>query len=342
MYEICLTNEIPAMGDVESIVQKPFVDMGKVVIAEEIRALQSLASRLDNSFIKACDLLYTCPGRIVVMGVGKSGHIARKIAATFASTGSPSFFVHPTEASHGDLGMITANDVVVAISNSGQTQELLQLLPALKRLAVPLIAMTGNSRSLLAQHASVVLDIHVDKEACPLELAPTSSTTVTLVLGDALAIALLQARGFTKEDFAKSHPGGKLGKQLLIHIRDVMRVGDKIPKVSPKTSIRDVLIEMSRINLGVTAVVDPNNGQLLGIFSDGDLRRMLDKGLSVQDTLVESVMSRGGITVLPQQLAAEALKIMESRHIHALIVVDEERRVVGAFNIHDLFYHGVM
>ena len=330
------------MTEAETTLAKGFVSMGKAVIEEEIRAIQALLPRMDEGFVKACDLLYTCKGRIVVMGVGKSGHIARKIAATFASTGSPSFFVHPTEAGHGDLGMITSHDVVVAISHSGQTQELLQLLPALKRLGIPLIAMTGNHRSLLAQHASVVLDIHVEREACPLELAPTSSTTVTLVLGDALAIALLQARGFTKEDFAKSHPGGKLGKQLLVHIRDVMRSGDKMPFVYPGTSVRDVLIEMSRVNLGVTAVIDKQSKRLLGIFSDGDLRRMLDKGLSVQDTLVESVMSEGGITVSPNQLAAEALSLMETRHIHALMVVDEHRCLVGAFNIHDLFYHGVM
>ena len=317
------------------------VRLAKAVIEEEIEAIQCLLTRLDTSFIKACQLFLHTKGRVIVMGIGKSGHIGRKIAATFASTGTPSFFIHPTEASHGDLGMITKDDIILAISNSGQTQELISLLPVIKRLNIPLVAMTGKLSSPLAQYATVVLDISITKEACPLGLAPTSSTTVTLVLGDALAVALLEARGFTKEDFAQSHPGGKLGKHLLVRIQDVMRTGVAIPKVTSDITVREALLEMSRVNLGLVAIVDTNN-HLLGVFSDGDLRRTLDKSLPVQTTLVSEVMSTNGITVQPSQLAAEALALMDTHRIHALLVVDTEHQLVGAFNIHDLFYHGVM
>lgn len=320
--------------------QQRLIQMAKAVIEEEIMAVQNLLTRLDHRFIKACQLLLQTKGRVVVMGVGKSGHIGRKIAATFASTGTPAFFVHPTEASHGDLGMITKDDTILAISNSGQTQELISLLPVIKRLNIPLIAMTGKESSALAQHASVVLDISITKEACPLGLAPTSSTTVTLVLGDALAVALLESRGFTKEDFAQSHPGGKLGKHLLIRVQDIMRSGKAIPKISPNTTVREALLEMSRVNLGLVAVVEDNT--LLGVFSDGDLRRLLDKNMPVQTTLVSEVMTTNGITVQATQLAAAALTLMETHRIHALLVTDINHQLVGAFNIHDLFYHGVM
>lgn len=317
------------------------IQSAKNLITEEIEAIQGLLTRLDDAFIQACQIFLHTKGRVIVMGVGKSGHIGRKIAATFASTGTPAFFIHPTEASHGDLGMIAKEDVLLAISNSGETQELIALLPVIKRLNIPLVAMTGKRSSPLAEHASVVLDISISKEACPLGLAPTSSTTVTLVLGDALAVALLEARGFTKEDFAKSHPGGKLGKHLLVRVQDVMRTGIAIPTVAPSTTIREALLEMSRVNLGLVAIIDASN-HLLGVFSDGDLRRTLDKNISVQTTLVAEVMSCNGITVHPNQLAAEALALMDAHHIHALLVLDLEHRLVGAFNIHDLFYHGVM
>ncbi len=317
------------------------IPLGRAVIAAELEAIESLLNNLDERFEQACALLLACTGRVVVMGVGKSGHIGRKIAATLASTGTPAFFVHPTEASHGDLGMITRQDVVIAISNSGQTQELLELLPVLKRLNVPLIALTGDPHSRLAQYATLTLDISVDKEACPLGLAPTSSTTVTLVLGDALAIALLKTRGFTEEDFAHSHPGGKLGKKLLVRIQDVMRTGERIPRVTPQTTIREALVEMSRANLGLTAVMSSDH-QLLGVFTDGDLRRALDKEYPVQSTPVGETMTLNPITVTPQQLATEALQLMESHRINALLVLNAEAQVVGAFNIHDLFYHGVM
>jgi arabinose-5-phosphate isomerase len=330
------------MSDTLEITHKEhrLVQLAQAVIQEEIEAIQALMARLDASFIKACQLFLHTKGRVIVMGIGKSGHIGRKIAATFASTGTPAFFIHPTEASHGDLGMITKEDIILAISNSGQTQELITLLPVIKRLNIPLVAMTGKASSPLAQYANVVLDISVSKEACPLGLAPTSSTTVTLVLGDALAVALLEARGFTKENFAQSHPGGKLGKHLLVRIQDVMRTGTTIPKIFPETTVRDALLE-SRVNLGLVAIVDTHN-HLLGVFSDGDLRRTLDKNLPVQTTLVSAVMSTNCITVQPSQLAAEALTLMDTYRIHALLVVDAQDQLVGAFNIHDLFYHGVM
>ncbi len=320
---------------------RTFLQTGKAVIEEEIRAIQALSARIAHPFSEVCELLLRCQGRVVVMGVGKSGHIGHKISATLASTGTPSFFVHPTEASHGDLGMITSEDVIIAISHSGQTQEILQLLPVLKRQNIPIVAMTGHLQSTLAEQATFTLDISVAKEACPLGLAPTNSTTVTLVLGDALAIALLEARGFTREDFAASHPGGMLGKRLLVRVEDVMQTGDRIPKVPPTAYIRQTLSEISRTQLGICAVVDAQN-YLLGVFSDGDLRRALDKELNVHTTPVSEVMTVGGITMKANQLAAEALHWMDHKHIHAMMVINDHHQVVGAFNIHNLLARGVL
>jgi len=305
------------------------------VIETEARAIEALHARIDEGFFRACELMLACKGRVVVSGMGKSGHVARKIAATLASTGTPAFFVHSGEASHGDLGMITADDVVLALSNSGETEEILAILPIIKRLNVPLIALTGRENSSLARNANAHLDVSVSEEACPLGLAPTASTTAALVMGDALAIALLEARGFTAEDFARSHPAGALGRQLLLHIADLMHVGAQIPKVSPETVLADALMEMSRKGLGMTAVVDAND-LLLGVFTDGDLRRTLDDGIDLRHTRVDQVMTRNGKTILPDRLAVEAAKVMEDFKIHSLLVVSADGRVVGALNIHDL------
>lgn len=315
--------------------------MGRAVIDIENRALAALAERVDDGFVHACGIMLKCEGRIVVLGMGKSGHIGSKIAATLASTGSPSFFVHPGEASHGDLGMITAKDVVLAISYSGTTNEILILLPLLKRLGVPLIAMTGRPESTLAKAADVHIDVGVAQEACPLGLAPTASTTATLAMGDALAVALLEERGFTEADFALSHPGGTLGRRLLLHIADIMHTGDAIPAVTPDTPLRDALLEMTRKRLGMTAIVD--GGQhLLGIFTDGDLRRTLDHDVDVRTTPISQVMTRNGHTARADMLAAEAVRLMETHKINALAVVDAENRVVGALNMHDLLRAGVV
>jgi arabinose-5-phosphate isomerase len=305
------------------------------VIDTEARAIAALAPRIDESFLRACELMFECRGRVVVSGMGKSGHVARKLAATLASTGTPAFFMHSGEASHGDLGMITRDDVVLALSNSGETEELLTILPLIKRLNVPLIALTGRANSSLARDATVHLDVSVSEEACPLGLAPTASTTAALVMGDALAIALLEARGFTAEDFARSHPAGALGRQLLLHIRDVMHIGAQVPKVGPETALADALIEMSQKGLGMTAVVDVND-QLLGVFTDGDLRRALDDGISLKDIRVDAVMTRNGKTIGPDQLAVEAARLMEDFKIHSLLVVSESGQLLGALNIHDL------
>jgi arabinose-5-phosphate isomerase len=315
--------------------------MGRAVIETENRALAALVERVDAAFVDACRILFACQGRIVVLGMGKSGHIGGKIAATLASTGSPAFFVHPGEASHGDLGMITAKDVVLAISYSGTTDEILILLPLLKRLGVPLIAMTGRPESALAQAADVHINVGVAEEACPLGLAPTASTTATLAMGDALAVALLEERGFTEEDFALSHPGGALGRRLLLHIADIMHTGDAIPAVAPSTPLRDALLEMTRKRLGMTAVVDTER-RLLGIFTDGDLRRTLDQGVDVRKTPIADVMTPGGHTAQAGMLAAEAVRLMETHKISALAVVDAEQRVVGALNMHDLLRAGVV
>ncbi len=308
----------------------------RTVIATEAAAIRALEPRVNGDFVQACRLILGCQGRLVVSGMGKSGHIGRKIAATLASTGTPAFFVHPGEASHGDLGMILPQDVVLALSNSGETDELLFILPVIKRQGIPLIAITGNPRSSLAGQADVHLDASVSSEACPLGLAPTASTTAALVIGDALAIALLEARGFTADDFARSHPAGSLGRRLLLHISDVMHGGDEVPRVGPEASLTQALMEMTRKHLGMTAVVDEQD-RLLGVFTDGDLRRALDDdGVDLRGASVASLMSRTPKTITADKLAVEAAQLMEKHQIHALIVVDHERHVVGALNIHDL------
>lgn len=309
---------------------------GRRVIGEEAAALSALADRLDGTFASACERILACRGRIVCTGMGKSGHIARKIAATLASTGTPAFFMHPGEASHGDLGMVTEHDVVLALSYSGESDEILMIAPALKRLGVPLIAMTGRSGSSMARLADVHLDISVPSEACPHNLAPTTSTTASLALGDALAVAVLEARGFTPEDFARSHPAGALGRRLLLTIRDVMHAGDDVPRVGADASIAEALVVMSRGKLGMTAVIDAS-GLLVGVFTDGDLRRALDDAaLDVRRDPVSKVMGRSPKTIAPDELASAAVHAMESHKVNALVVVDAERRVVGALNFIDL------
>lgn len=315
--------------------------LARAVIETEAEAVAGLAARIDASFARACRHMLECEGRVVVLGMGKSGHIGSKIAATLASTGTPAFFVHPGEASHGDLGMITPKDAVLAISNSGETGEILTILPLIKRLGVPLIAMTGNPASTLARAATVHIDVSVPQEACPLGLAPTASTTATLAMGDALAIALLEARGFTAEDFARTHPGGRLGRRLLLLIRDIMHTGEAVPQVRAGTLLRDALVEMTRKGLGMTAVVDGEE-RVLGIYTDGDLRRTLDRGVDVHTTPIEAVMTRNCKTVGPELLAAEALQIMEAHKINALLVVEDGDRLVGALNMHDLLRAGVL
>lgn len=315
--------------------------LGQAVIRTEADALLRLIQRMDDNFPRACRFMLDCKGRIVVIGMGKSGHIANKIAATLASTGSPAFFVHPGEASHGDLGMITSGDVVLALSNSGETGEIITILPIIKRLGVPLISMTGNPKSTLSREADVNIDVTVDKEACPLGLAPTASTTAALAMGDALAVALLEARGFTELDFARSHPGGSLGRKLLLRVAEVMHEGEKTPKVGADASIRDALMEMTAKGLGMTAIVDADD-LIIGIFTDGDLRRTLDMDIDLQHSAVTQVMTRGGIGIRPDKLAAEALKLMEDNKISGLLVVDEANRLIGALNMHDLLRAGVV
>ena len=307
----------------------------------EAAALQALRERLDGAFARACRLCLQCTGRIVVSGMGKSGHIAHKIAATLASTGSPAFFLHPGEASHGDLGMLTRADLVLALSNSGETAELLALLPHIKRLAVPLIALTGNPLSTLAQTADVHLDVAVPQEACPHNLTPTASTTAALVMGDALAVALLEARGFSAEDFARSHPGGSLGRRLLLRVEDIMRRGESLPRVSLDTPLSDALLEMTRTGLGLTAVVDAQQ-RVLGVFSDGDLRRALDRRIDLHKTPMREVMTAGGRRIAAHELAAAAAALMEAHRVNALLVTDPEQRLIGALNIHDLMRAGVV
>ncbi len=306
------------------------------VIATEAAAIASLEPRVDGAFGQACRCILDCHGRVVVSGMGKSGHIARKVAATLASTGTPAFFVHPGEASHGDLGMIQPQDIVLALSNSGETDELLLILPVIKRQGIPLIAMTGNPASSLARQADVHLDVSVPAEACPLGLAPTASTTAALVMGDALAIALLEARGFTSDDFARSHPAGSLGRRLLLHIGDIMHTGAGIPAVPVDASMSDALLEVTRKRLGLTAVVDADR-RLLGVFTDGDLRRALDDSqIDLRTSAVADIMTRDPKTIGADKLAIEAAQLMERHQIHALLVVDADRHVVGALNIHDL------
>lgn len=318
-----------------------FLESGRRTIQIEQQAISALETRLDENFTQACDMMLSCEGRIVVVGMGKSGHIARKIAATLASTGTPAFYVHPAEASHGDMGMITLRDVVIAISNSGETAEVVTLLPLFKRLGLPLIAMTGKLNSALANGADVVLYTGVAKEACPLDLAPTSSTTTQLVMGDALAIALLEARGFTAEDFAFSHPGGVLGRKLLLKVQNIMHTGDRIPAVQSGTYLNDALLEMTYKGLGMTAIVAEDR-RLMGIFTDGDLRRALDQDMKLKEIIIDDVMTANCTTIRVDVLAAEALKVMEDHKINALLCVDDAHQVVGAINMHDLLKAGVV
>lgn len=318
-----------------------FQQLGRQVIKTELAEIAALESRIDESFARACELLLSCKGRIVVTGMGKSGHIGGKIAATLASTGSPAFFVHPGEASHGDLGMITRKDIVIALSNSGNTAEITTIIPILKRFAVPLISMTGAKNSILASKADINLDVSVSKEACPHDLAPTSSTTVALVMGDALAVALLQARGFTAEDFALSHPGGSLGKRLLLHVSDIMHQNDRIPKVSETATVSEALLEMSKKGLGMTAITDMEN-RVLGLYTDGDLRRSLDKNIDVHNTLISEVMTRNCRTTSADELAATVLKIMDEHSINGFLVTDENNKLIGAFNMHDILRAGIV
>ena len=319
----------------------PLLASARRALAIEAQAVAALAPRLDGGFPNACRICLACEGRVVVTGMGKSGHIAGKIAATLASTGTPAFFLHPAEAGHGDLGMITRSDVVVAISNSGETPELVLLLPHLKRLAVPLIVLVGKVDSTLGRASTVALDVSVPEEACPLNLAPTASTTATLAMGDALAVSVLEARGFTKQDFALSHPGGSLGRQLLLHVEDMMRTGAALPRISANEQLGAGLIEMSRKGLGMTVIVDSDD-LILGVFTDGDLRRAFDKQIDVHNTPMRAVMTANCRTIGPRALAAEAVHLMEVHRITALPVADPQGRLIGALNVHDLFRAGVV
>lgn len=307
----------------------------------ESQAIAALVDRLDDHFDHACTLILACRGRIIVTGMGKSGHIAGKVAATLASTGTPAFFVHPGEASHGDLGMVTRGDVVLALSNSGETSEVTALLPLLKRMGTPLISMTGHPGSTLARHADAHIHVGVEREACPLDLAPTSSTTASLAMGDALAVALLEARGFTAEDFALSHPGGSLGKRLLLRVSDLMHSGKRLPRVALGSPLREALIEITRQGLGFTCVIAPD-GTLAGVYTDGDLRRTLDQYNDLSGLIVDEVMTTPGRRVAPDMLAAEAVRIMEDNRITALAVVDDQGRPVGALHMHNLLSSGVI
>lgn len=324
------------------MIDQKLQDLALAVIDTEAAAINGLAREIRQpSFLEACRLMLECRGRVVVTGMGKSGHIAGKIAATLASTGTPAFFVHPGEASHGDLGMITAADVLLALSNSGETGEIVTILPIIKRLDVPLIAMTGNPESTLSLAASANINVSVEKEACPLGLAPTASTTAALAMGDALAVALLESRGFTEEDFARSHPGGALGRRLLLLIDDLMHTGDAIPRVSVDTSLTDALMEMTRKGLGMTVVVDDQD-RVAGVYTDGDLRRSIDHKIDLHDAVVRDVMTAAPKTVQPGMLAAEALQIMDKTKINALPVVDADNKLVGALNMHDMLRAGVV
>ncbi|MDF1781598.1 MAG: KpsF/GutQ family sugar-phosphate isomerase [Alcanivoracaceae bacterium] len=320
---------------------RDFQATAKRVLAIESRAIEGLISTIDENFSRACEILLACKGRVIVTGMGKSGHIGNKLAATLASTGTPSFFVHPAEASHGDLGMITVDDVVLALSNSGETGEVLTILPVIKRKGTPMISLTGRQDSTLARQSDVHLHVAVTEEACPLNLAPTSSTTAALALGDALAIALLEARGFTAEDFAMSHPGGSLGRRLILKVEDVMHAGERLPTTPIDSPIAKALLEMTHKGLGMTAVLS-NDGTLCGVFTDGDLRRMLDKAVDVHTQKINDVMTVNPVVISAGQLAAEALQIMEKKKINGLIVVDEMNKPVGALNMHDLLRAGVV
>jgi arabinose-5-phosphate isomerase len=321
-------------------VRKPAGDeaiaIAREVLEIEAKAIADLISQLDDRFAEAVHTILACRGRIVVSGIGKSGHIARKIASTFASTGTPAFFVHPAEASHGDLGMITRDDVFIALSNSGESAELLAIVPLLKRQGAKLVSLTGNPDSPLAKEADVHLYAGAEKEACPLNLAPTASTTAALALGDALAVALMHAKGFTQDEFARSHPGGALGRRLLTHVRDVMRTGENAPRIADDATLMDALLEMSRGRMGMTAVLD-GAGCVIGIYTDGDLRRTLEKGVDLRKTRIGEVMSGHPRTIGPERLAVEAVEIMERNKVNQILVVDESKQLVGALNMHDLF-----
>ena len=329
-------NKAPSSGSADAL-----LSLAKDVLLAEANAIQALADRLDARFVDAIRIIQACTGRVVVTGIGKSGHIARKIAATLASTGTPAFFVHAAEASHGDLGMIRPEDVVIALSNSGETPELVAILALLKRQGAKLIAITGNTRATLGREADVSLDASVAEEAGPLGLAPTSSTTAALALGDALALALLQSRGFNADDFARAHPGGALGRKLLVRVSDVMHQDEALPKVPVSAALSEALLEMSRKRLGMTAVVN-DNGTLAGLYTDGDLRRTLEKGIDIRTAMVVDVMTRSPHTIRSDKLAAEAVQYMEKFRINGILVLDERARVVGAFNMHDLFRAGVV
>ena len=310
--------------------------MAREVLEIEAKAVSDLIGRLDHRFVQAVELILNSRGRVVVSGIGKSGHIARKIASTLASTGTPAFFVHPAEASHGDLGMVARDDVFIALSNSGESEELLAIIPLLKRQGAKLVAMTGNPQSALAREADVHLYAGAEKEACPLNLAPTASTTAALALGDALAVALMQAKGFTRDEFAASHPGGTLGRKLLTHVRDVMRTGEDAPRVAHTATAMDGMLEVSRGRMGMTTVLD-GHGRVIGIFTDGDLRRSLQKGVDLRSAPITDIMTRGPRTIGPDKLAAEAVEIMERHKVNQLVVVDEDQKLLGALNMHDLF-----
>ncbi len=325
----------------DTLTNEDLLALAADVLDIESRAVDRLKSRLGEDFTAACQLCMDTPGRVVVTGMGKSGHVSNKIAATLASTGTPAFFMHPAEASHGDLGMITRNDLLLAISYSGETEEVVTILPVVKRMGARLIAMTGNPRSTMAEAADAHLDISVTEEACPLNLAPTASTTATLAMGDALAVALLKNRGFTAEDFARSHPSGALGKRLLLRVGDIMRCNDRIPAVTAEVTLRDALLEMTDKGLGMTAIVDAGN-RILGIYTDGDLRRTLDAGADVRSTVIRDVMHENCITTSANVLAAEALRVLEENKITSLLVADDDGALVGALNIHDLFREGLL
>jgi len=315
--------------------------LGLAVVNTELEAIAALRDRIDDTFAKACQILLDCQGRIIVIGMGKSGHIGNKIAATLASTGSPAFFVHAGEASHGDMGMITSKDVVLTLSNSGETAEILTILPLIKRLAAPMVALTGQPHSTLAKSADAHIDTSVAKEACPLGLAPTSSTTAALVMGDALAIALLESRGFTAEDFALSHPGGNLGRRLLLRVSDIMHTGDSIPKVNNQALVSDALVEMTKKGLGMTAVCSDSNN-IVGVFTDGDLRRVLAQTVDIHTTPIADAMTTQCKTGHPNMLAAEILELMQRHKINALLIIDDDKQLLGAINMHDLLRAGVV
>ncbi len=319
----------------------PYIQQAQEVLKLESDAILQISHKLNQSFEDAIELILQSSGRVIVTGMGKSGHIARKIAATLASTGTPAYFVHPAEAAHGDLGMILPQDVVIALSHSGQSDEVLNLLPALKRKGMKLIAITGRAQSTLAQEADIHLDAGVDKEACPLGLAPTSSTTAALALGDALAVVLIQARAFTANDFALSHPAGSLGKNLLVRVSDLMHTDDRLPKVLTSTALKDAIIEMSEKGLGMTAIVDENQ-QAIGVFTDGDLRRLFQQPFDVQETTMADVMGKTPKTIQHDKLASEALRLMQETRVSGLLVVDEQQQLLGAINMHDLLQAGIV